>query len=198
MGRDKALVDFGGVPLIVHTTRLIEPLVACVTLVGPPSLRADTGRETIADQELSSPLGTEVMRRGPLAGIATSLSATRRPWNLILACDLPYLSSEWLDWLLSRAEDSPSQIVIPQSARGLEPLAAVYRRECSGPLAAALERGTRKVTDAIAPLSMDIVQEQEWKHLDPHRMILKNMNTPGDYDEAREWWNSASKVVSRK
>ena len=34
MGSDKALLDFGGVPLILHTARLLEPLVAEVTIVG--------------------------------------------------------------------------------------------------------------------------------------------------------------------
>jgi molybdopterin-guanine dinucleotide biosynthesis protein A len=193
MGREKALLDFGGVPLVVHTARLVEPLVACVTLVGRPSLPVDTRIQTIADHDSSSPGETESVRRGPLAGIAAALTATLRPWNLILACDLPYLSVEWLDWLLSRAEDSDRQIVIPHGEHGLEPLAAVYRRECGGPLAADLERGTRRVIDAIANLSMDVVQEREWQHLDPHRMILKNMNTPGDYEEALEWRSAVAR-----
>lgn len=198
MGRDKALLDFGGVPLIVHAARLVEPLVAGVTLVGPPSLLADTGLSTIADDDSSSLSETQTERRGPLAGIAAALTASRWPWNLILACDLPYLSLEWLDWLLSRAERSDRQLVIPQSERGLEPLAAVYRRECREPLAAALERGKRKVTDAIAPLRMDVVHEREWKHLDPQHLILKNMNTPEDYEEARKWRNAVASAALRK
>jgi molybdopterin-guanine dinucleotide biosynthesis protein A len=190
MGRDKGLLDFGGVPLIVHSARLIEPLVDCVTVVGPPRRYAAMGLHSIADQDTAGQ-GSKRVRRGPLAGISTALSFTRSPWNLIVACDLPYLSSAWLEWLLSRAIRSRGQVVIPRTGRGLEPLAAVYRRECSAPIAAALARGARKVTDVIEELRMDVVYQREWRRLDPRALVLKNTNTPEDYDEARKWWHAA-------
>jgi molybdopterin-guanine dinucleotide biosynthesis protein A len=123
-----------------------------------------------------------------LAGIATALAATRSSWNLIVACDLPYLSAAWLDWLLSRAIRSRGQVVIPRTRRGLEPLASVYRRECSSIIASALARGARKVTDVLEELRMDVVDQREWRRLDPRALVLKNMNTPKDYAEARKWW----------
>jgi molybdopterin-guanine dinucleotide biosynthesis protein A len=189
MGRDKSLLDFGGVPLVVHTARLIEPLVASVTVIGAPRRYATTGLHAIADQDTAEQESNGI-RRGPLAGIATALASTRLPWNLIIACDLPYFSRAWLDWLLSRAILSRRQLVIPRSARGLEPLAALYRRECGGPIAAALDRGVRKVTDAIGELRMEVVHPGEWRRLDPGALVLKNMNTPRDYDEARKWWRA--------
>src|SRR2546423_576664 len=111
MGRDKALLDFGGVPLILHTARLLEPLVAEVTIVGSRTRYAALGLHAITDIAKKQSTKTK-LRRGPLAGIATALSATRMPWNLIVACDLPYLSEGWLDWLLSRAVDSRCEAVI--------------------------------------------------------------------------------------
>jgi molybdopterin-guanine dinucleotide biosynthesis protein A len=189
MGRDKGLLDFGGVPLIVHSAHLIEPLVACVTVVGPPRRYAAMGLRAIADQGTAG-RGSKRIRLGPLAGISSALAATHLPWNLIVACDLPYLSRAWLEWLLSRATRSRGQIVIPRTARGLEPLAAVYRRECGGPIAAALARGARKVTDVIEELRMDVVYQREWRRLDPRALVLKNMNSPEDYAEARKWWSA--------
>lgn len=187
MGRDKGLLDFGGVPLIVHTARMIEPLVACVTVVGAPRRYSAIGLRAIAD--LGDPGGgSKRIQRGPLAGIAAALAETRLPWNLIVACDLPYLSAAWLEWLLMRAIRSRGQVVIPRTGRGLEPLPAVYRRECGAAIAAALERGARKVTDVIGKLRTDVVDESEWRAIDPRGLVLKNMNTPRDYDEARKWW----------
>jgi molybdopterin-guanine dinucleotide biosynthesis protein A len=188
MRRDKGLLDLGGVPLIVHTARVIEPLVACVTVVGAPRRYAAMGLRAIPDHDAAGH-GSKGTRRGPLAGIATALAATRLPWNLIVACDLPYLSVAWLDWLLSRAVRSRGEVVIPRSGRGLEPLAAVYRRECGAAIDSALVRGARKVTDVIEELRMDVVDRSEWRGIDPRGLVLKNMNTPRDYDAARKWWN---------
>lgn len=189
MGRDKGLLDFGGIPLIVHTVRVIEPLVACVTVVGAPRRYAATGLRTITDQGAANN-GSRGIRRGPLAGIAAALAETRSPWNLIVACDLPYLSAAWVDWLLSRAIRSRGEVVIPRTGRGFEPLAAVYRRECGAVIAAALARGARKVTDVIKELRMDVIDRSKWRAIDPRGLVLKNMNTPRDYDAARKWWNA--------
>jgi molybdenum cofactor guanylyltransferase len=189
MGRDKGLLDFGGVPLILHTARLLDPLVAEVTVVGSPARYASLGLRVISDVDPAQVHDkTEKMGMGPLAGIATALSATHLPWNLIVACDLPYLSAKWIDWLLSRALRSHADVVIPRTEYGIEPLAAVYRRDCHVPIAAALARGVRKVSEAIEGLQAEVVLASEWREVEPSELILKNMNAPGDYEEARRWW----------
>jgi molybdenum cofactor guanylyltransferase len=199
MGRDKGLLDFGGVPLILHTARLLESLVAEVTVVGSPQRYAALGLRAIADENDGLAQGGPQERGcGPLAGIATALAATRLPWNLIVACDLPYLSAEWLDWLLSRALRSRGAAIIPRTAHGIEPLAAVYRRECAAPIAAALGRGVRKVSDAVAELRVDLVYPREWRAIDPSELILRNMNEPGDYEGARKWWAARHQQVNEK
>src|SRR5277367_6868664 len=146
MGRDKALLDFGGVPLILHTARLVKPLVSEVTIVGSPGRYAALGLRAIADRAAHARRGPRERALGPLAGIATALAAAHSPWNLIIACDLPYLSADWLDWLLSRALRSRGEAVIPRTERGIEPLAAAYRRECAVVIEGALARGVRKVS----------------------------------------------------
>jgi molybdopterin-guanine dinucleotide biosynthesis protein A len=189
MGRDKGLLDFADVPLILHTARLLKPLVAEVTIVGSPDRYTRLGLHVIADH-VQGKSGPDGLGCGPLAGIATALAATCSPWNLIVACDLPYLSAKWLDWLLSCALRSRCEAVVPQTERGIEPLAAVYRRECGAAITAALERGVRKVSDAIKELRVVHVYPREWRSIDSSAMILRNMNAPGDYEEARKWWAS--------
>jgi molybdenum cofactor guanylyltransferase len=187
MGREKGLLEIAGAPLIVRTARLVGPLVTEVNVVGPAERYAALGLRAIPDQSLRGPTGKELVKT-PLAGIATALNATRMPWNLILACDLPYLTAEWLDWLLGRAADSGAQIVMPRTSNGLEPLAAVYRKECAAPIVDALERGVRKVIDALAEFRTEFLLENDWNEFDPEGRILRNMNVPSDYEEAREWW----------
>jgi molybdopterin-guanine dinucleotide biosynthesis protein A len=190
MGRDKGLLDFNGVPLILHTARLLEPLVSEVTVVGSPRRYSALGLHVISDGDAQARRGPSGPSHGPLAGIATALAATHSRWNLIVACDLPYLSAEWLEWLLSRAIRSRGEAVILRTERGLEPLAAVYRRECGAPVAAALARGMRKVSDAVEELRLDFVYPREWRRIDPSELTLRNMNAPRDYEEAQKWWSA--------
>ena len=185
MGREKDLLEFGGEQLIVRTARLIEPLVSEVTIVGSPERYAPLGFRAIADQNFRTQEGNELVRT-PLVGIATALKAKKSPWNLVLACDLPYLTAGWLDWLLARAVNSSAQILMPRTSGGLEPLAAVYRGECAVPIVAAIERGVRKVTDAMAEFRTEQLSESDWKIHDPHGRVLRNMNSPSDYEEARK------------
>ena len=186
MGKAKGLLEFGGQLLILRIARMLEPLVSAVTAVGSAERYAGLGLHVIEDQQFgSSEEGSRTA--GPLAGIASALTATRTDWNLILACDLPYLTAEWVDWLLARATVSTQQIIMPHTAGGLEPLAAVYRRECAEPIIAALYRGVRKVTDATEQFGIEFVTERDWRHIDPDGRVLRNMNAPEDYEEARKW-----------
>lgn len=192
MGKAKGLLDFGGEPLIVRIARTIEPLVSRVTAVGLAEPYADLGLRVIEDQEFG--IADEGGRRpGPLAGIASALRASGTDWSLILACDLPYLSREWVDWLLAGTKVSRGHIIMPRTDGGPEPLAAVYRRECAEPIIAALRRGVRKVTDAMTELRTDFVTEQQWRHIDPEGRLLRNMNAPEDYEEARKWLEARSR-----
>jgi molybdopterin-guanine dinucleotide biosynthesis protein A len=192
MGREKGLLELGGVPLIVRTVRLLEQLVSEVTVVGPPDRYASLGLRAIADQQIAGVEG-EGLVRAPLVGIATALNATKAPWNLILACDLPYLTADWLGWLLARAIVSDAEIVVPRSPGGLEPLAAVYRKECAAGIFAALHRGIRKVTDAMIEFRMESLSENDWIGHDPEGKVLRNMNAPADYEEAKKWIENKNK-----
>jgi len=187
MGRDKAWLELAGVPLVVRIAHAVEPLVSTVTVVGPPERFKSAGLTAIPDRISKSDTSAE-LRLGPLGAIVTALNASECRWNLMLACDLPYLSTQWLDWLLQQATASPAQVVMPERIGGVEPLAAVYRKECAAVLSAALAREVRKVSDALSGLRVTVIAETEWRPLDPDGRVLANMNTPEEYAQARKWW----------
>jgi molybdopterin-guanine dinucleotide biosynthesis protein A len=188
MLQDKSLLELGGVPLIVRTARLVKSLVSKVTVIGEPRTYVALGLTAIPDRVLNSEKpGAPPL--GPLAGIVTALSVSVTTWNLILACDLPYLTAEWLDLLLSKAIRSSADVVLPKSAKGLDPLAGVYRRECRAQFSDAFALGVRSVIEALATVRVETIFESEWHELDPDHRVLKNMNGPEDYEEARRWWD---------
>ena len=180
MGRDKALLELGGVPLAVRTARLLEPLTASVALIGAPERYGSLGLRLVPDDQTSL---------GPLGGIATALRISGCKWNLILGCDLPYLTSAWLEHLIRRTQECTSDALIPESAEGhAEPLCAMYYLLCRPNIRAALARGERKVTNGLAGRRVERILPAEWKPFDSSGRLFKNMNAPEDYEEARAYF----------
>ncbi len=182
MGVDKGLLEIAGVPMIVRAARLVESVVgAPAVVVGTPEKYRGLGLRAIADDWPGC---------GPLGGIATALRASEADWNLIGACDLPYLTREWLEYLLQRARDSEAEAVVamnlgPASKRGAEPLCAMYHTGGEPAMRRALELGVRKVTDGLAELRVEVIEPAEWKGFDSGGFLFKNVNTPADYEEAK-------------
>jgi molybdopterin-guanine dinucleotide biosynthesis protein A len=176
MGREKAMLKLGGIPIVVRTARLLEPLAGPPSVVGPPERLCGFGLRVVVD---------DWPGLGPLGGIATALRHADKPWSIILGCDLPYLSGEWLAFLIGRALLSPADALLPQNDGGPEPLCAMYHKRCEPTLVAALARGVRKVTDGLAGLAVAFIPAPEWKAFDSEGRLFKNMNTPSDYEEAR-------------
>lgn len=176
MGRDKGLLELGGVPLLARTARLVEAVAGPPAVVGGAGECRSLGLPVIADDWPGA---------GPLGGIATALGASSAPWNLIVACDLPHLTQAWLAYLVERALASQGDAVLPMSARGAEPLCAMYHQRCAPAIGAALAQGTRKVTEGLRSVLVEMIGPLEWKGFDSEGLLFKNMNSPEDYEEAR-------------
>lgn len=179
MGTDKGLLEIDGVPLIVRTARLVDGvdrMASAATVVGRPETYQRIGLRAIADDWPGC---------GPLGGIATALRASDTEWNLIVACDLPYLACEWLQFLSRRARQSVADAVVPMSEHGAEPLCAMYHSRCEPAIRGALAQGTRKVTEGLVRVRLEYLELTEWKCFDSDGLLFKNMNTPADYEEAK-------------
>jgi molybdenum cofactor guanylyltransferase len=176
MGRDKALLELGGVAMIVRAARLVESVVGPPVVVGSPEIYRRLGLRAIADDWPGA---------GPLGAIATALRASESPWNLIVACDLPYLRKEWLAFLVDRGRGSNADAVLPVSQAGVEPLCAMYGKGCEEAIWLALDRGVRKVTDGLAHVRVEHIEPSEWKVFDSDGFLFKNMNAAADYEEAK-------------
>jgi len=113
--------------------------------------------------------------------------------------NLPFLTDDWVRYLVARAtrahKDAESRfdIVIPANQGGLEPLCAMYHQRCVVAVSAELDRGVRKVTAALSGLRLDSIQPEEWKAFDSGGLLFKNMNSPADYQRAREILEGKSK-----
>ena len=149
----------------------------------------------VAGREDFKKFGVEIVAdrwpgEGPLGGIITALEASaqqQKPpqWNLIVSCDMPFLTAEWLAFLGQQAGASNTDVVLPRSDSGPEPLCACWRTDAVTKLRPAFDRGVRKVMDGVKQLKAEVLDEAEWKRFDSAGRLFWNMNTLEDYDEAR-------------
>ncbi len=161
MGTDKALLDWQGQPMVVHVANLMVPVTGQVTLVGSLAKYGHLGFPVIEDQQPGL---------GPLGGIRAALAATESDWNLIVACDMPYLNPELLKRLLEDAKLSGADCLMPAG----QPLCAAYHRRCLGTVDHALASGVRKVRQALEGLRVELFEVDQV-------ICFQNLNSPADW-----------------
>jgi len=180
-GRDKALVKFAGRSMLARAIELMRGVRSEVRIIAPPGKYANFETEAVNDLWPGE---------GPLGGIVTALLHTREhvpacEWNMIVSCDMPFLTAQWMQHLVERTAKSEAQVIVPRSTHGPEPLCACWRTDAVETLQAAFERGVRKVTQGIALLRAEVLDERDWKRFDSAGRLFWNMNTAADYEEAR-------------
>ena len=192
-GADKALVEFAGRTLLSRMCELVAATIGSVHVVAPARRYNDQVLSLIEDRW---------PHEGPLGGIITALRATQEaisgePWNVMVSCDMPFLTGEWLGYLADYAMASEAEVVIPRSASGLEPLCACWRTSALDKLQTAFDEGIRKITDAAERLRTEILDETHWKRFDSAGRLFWNMNTPQDYQAALQIWEASERERSR-
>jgi molybdenum cofactor guanylyltransferase len=96
---------------------------------------------------------------GPLSGIYTALSRARYDWVAIAACDMPFLTPDYWQTLLTYC--AHTQAVVVESKKGLEPLAALYHRDVLTVVKASLEQGNRAVYRVFEQVDATILKQKE-------------------------------------
>jgi molybdopterin-guanine dinucleotide biosynthesis protein A len=116
---------------------------------------------------------------GPLGGLHAALTAARHDTLFLIACDMPYVTTALIEYLLSLAGGADA--VVPRSERGYHPLCAVYTRACFEPAAARLADRRLKMRELLDSVRTRAVPLEEIRQFgDPDR-LLANVNTPADY-----------------
>jgi molybdopterin-guanine dinucleotide biosynthesis protein A len=107
MGTDKALVEFGGQPLIVRALNILTAARLKAFIAGAlPHVRSrmELYAPIIPDREPGL---------GPLGGICSALESTPAKFAVFLPVDIPLLPSSLVSWLIHRARISDAAVTLP-------------------------------------------------------------------------------------
>lgn len=179
MGRDKALMPFLGRPLIQRVLERLTPIAdeVIVTTNHPEDYRF-----------LGLPLFPDLLPgRGALGGLYTALSSATCEAVAVVACDMPFASAALIETASRLLIGEETDVVIPDSGGGLEPMHAVYRRKtCIPAIRAAIEADQWKLISWFPQVKVRILLPDETRGLDPSGLAFWNLNTPEEFAEAEK------------
>jgi ABC-type transporter Mla maintaining outer membrane lipid asymmetry ATPase subunit MlaF/molybdopterin-guanine dinucleotide biosynthesis protein A len=174
MGADKAFVQLQGRPLLVRALELARTVTADVWIVGSAEKFASFG-----------PAVEDIFRdSGPLGGIHAALRNSSSDLNLILAVDLPFVSSEFLQYLVARARESTAFVTVVNAAGGLQPLCAVYRQQFADAAESALRAGQFKIDALFSSVPTHSISETELEEAGFSVSMFRNLNTREELEDA--------------
>ena len=180
MGTDKALIPINGSPLIAQIYQVARACADEVWVITPwiEKYQGVLPNNCCFIREI--PLAGGKLNHGPLVGFYQGLSKVETEWVLLLACDLPCLSSQellnWCKYLPKVAEEVMA--LLPRNSKGWEPLCGFYRRGCLSSLAKFINGGGRSFQRWLA-------QEKVQELTVSNPQILFNCNTPEDLEEVK-------------
>jgi molybdopterin-guanine dinucleotide biosynthesis protein A len=172
-GRDKSRLLVGGRTILERQLEALRgTVVDRVWLVGyrgqvppPPPLVA------LADRKPDL---------GPLAGLDAALAAEPCTAVLLLACDMPNVTSAFLGHLIQQLDDVDA--VVPRTERGYHPLCAVYAQSCRAAVQRRLDEGHLRMQDLLADLRIRTVDGSELASFGEPDWLLANVNTRAALD----------------
>lgn len=187
MGTDKALLDWDGRPLIEHELTQLRASNAAIDDI-----------RVIGERPEYHQLGLPVHRdrfqgAGTLGGIATALHYATHDYVLVVACDMPLLSSALLSAMIDEPRDF--DVLVPalrpeRSDQGgsqtFETLHAIYRTSCLPAIEREIAADRLKVIGFFDQVRVRTLSEDWMRSFDPGLHSVMNVNNPDQLAFARQ------------
>lgn len=178
MGTDKSFVPIQGKPVIEHLLSRVDGLGQAETILvtNRPADYAHLGLPMVGDV---------LPDKGSLGGIYTAVHASRQPYTLVLACDLPFANPALLRYMLGLCAGDTFDVIVPRVNGYPEGLHAIYSKNCLTPIRRLLDADRLKVVGFYPEVRVRYVEEAEHRPFDASGLSFFNVNTPEELAEAQ-------------
>ena len=181
LGRNKASESVGDVSLLQRVVSLISFFDSDIIVV-----------KATGEQVSSHSIGYPKLRivadtypgKGPLGGIFAGLRVSSSVYNLVVACDMPFLNQALLRYMVQIS--AGFDLVVPRLGGLVEPLHAVYSKGCLAPIERLIKQDTLSVSELFALVKVRYVEAEEIDRFDPEHLSFFNINSEADLQRARD------------
>lgn len=168
MGRNKAFIEWDGVPLIERSLAIFRSVFSEVIISSNhPELYAKYGVKVIKDNYLD---------QGPLGGLEACLREAHCDYSFFAACDMPFLNTEVVRFMAKKIDGE--DILVPEVDGRLHPLHAFYHKNCLSLIKERLESKRLKLVELLQLCNVRYVREEDFIDFPEIRLNFSNMNTP--------------------
>jgi len=180
LGRDKVQETVGNSNLLQRALSQLTPFNGDIIIVtaGAKSIPQVNGYQGFR-------IVTDIYPgKGALGGIYTGLAESNSAYNLVVACDMPFLNQALLRYMMELS--AGFDLVVPRLGELVEPLHAVYARGCLAPIERLIKRGNLEVRALFDLVKVRYVEASEIDRFDPQHLSFFNVNTEADLEKARQ------------
>lgn len=183
MGTDKAWLEIKSRPLIESVLAAAQPVADNLAIVINQANPQAARYAQLATEWNARLLHDQHDHKGPLGGIHTALQhCGADEAALILACDLPFLTSDLLACLARKHKSDHAQITVPLDRSGRpQPLVAIYEQSCLPTVAALIATEQLKVDRLFAQLATQLVSFDDLAQFPGSEKFFANLNSPEDW-----------------
>lgn len=120
--------------------------------------------------------------RAAMGGIYTGLHTARNTLCLVVGCDMPLLNLDLIQYMID--EVNIFDIVVPRIGQYVEPLHAIYSKNCMPIISDMIEKNNLKIYELLNRVNTRYISDEEIDRFDPQHMSIFNINTREAFDMA--------------
>ena len=176
MGKNKSFVLLDDKPLI----EIVLAKVSNIFVEKPVIITNHMEEYKYLGCEMVSDL---IKDKGPLSGIHTALLHSPTPYVFIVACDMPFIAPFFIEYMAKRL--GQSDVLIPHNGENVEPLHAIYSKQCLPAIEMHLHEERRCVQAFFQDVTIDYITQAEMTELQLPDYYFLNVNTAADLAKAK-------------
>lgn len=174
MGTDKGMIKINGKKFVDHIVAALAPSVNEIIIIANNDNYNNLGYKVYSDI---------IKNRGPLGGIYTGLVNSETENNMIVSCDIPFISDALINYIIRLS--AKADITVPVFKGNTQPLCAVYTKRITNEIYDLIKNNDLKIHNVLRHfITQEIYITKHQKFYNDK--LLMNINTPEELKKQKE------------
>src|SRR6056297_400207 len=173
-GSNKALYKINQKPMLVNIVEKLSPIFKKIYIIGDQKDKYEEIRGTVY-------LRDKIPDKGPLGGLYTGLSVSGSQYNYLQACDMPFVSQEYLRYMKGHIISNKNyEAFIPEKNGYLEPFVGIYDKNIMDKILELIKKEKLNFDNLFEKIKIKKIDEEEIAKIADTERIFFNINKKED------------------